>query len=134
MPDASVQTRPLSSGARIVAFVGITNPGASRAFYRDTLGLQLVTEDAFALAFNVQGTSFRATIVNSVTPAPYTVLGWEVPDIGATVRALRDAGVALERVSGLQQDEFGIWTAPGGTRVAWFRDPDDNWLSVSQHP
>jgi catechol 2,3-dioxygenase-like lactoylglutathione lyase family enzyme len=69
-----------------------------------------------------------------VVAAPYTVLGWEVDDIAAKAQALTKAGVKLERYgSHLKQDKLGIWTAPGGTRVAWFKDPDGNLLSISQH-
>ncbi len=78
--------------------------------------------------------SHRVTLVREVAAAPYTVLGWEVADIVRTARQLTDAGVKLERYeSFMKQDELGIWTAPGGTRVAWFKDPDGNLLSISQH-
>ena len=43
-------------------------------------------------------------------------------------------GVAFERYDGLQQDAAGVWTAPGGARIAWFRDPDGNVLSLTQPP
>ena len=61
------------------------------------------------------------------------MLGWEVPDIVAAAKALKEAGVSLTIYQGFGQDENGIWTAPGGDRVAWFRDPDGNVLSISQH-
>jgi hypothetical protein len=47
-------------------------------------------------------------------------------------RRLNEQGVALERFDGLLQDELGIWAAPGGARVAWFKDPDGNTLSLTQ--
>jgi hypothetical protein len=72
-------------------------------------------------------------IVKEVVPAPYTVLGWDVRDITAIVRGLAAAGVVFERYAWLQQDELGIWSAPSGTKVAWFKDLDGNVLSVSQH-
>jgi len=115
-----------------MAFVAISDADRARAFYRDTLGLRLVTEDGFALVFELHGTLLRATLLRSVTPAHFTVLGWEVADIVATVQALEVAGVGLERFPGLAQDEHGIWTSPDGSRVAWFHDPDGNVLSVSQ--
>lgn len=119
-------------GAKVVAFVGTLRADRARAFYRDTLGLKLVSEDNFALVFDVNGTMLRVTLVPHLTPAGFTVLGWQVPDIAATVRNLQEAGVALERFRGRAQDELGIWTAPGGARVAWFKDPDGNILSVTQ--
>ncbi len=128
------QASPLGS-SRIVAFVGITNAERAKIFYHETLGLPLVSEDGFALVFDANGTMLRVSIVREVLPAQYTVLGWEVTDIGATAKHLRDAGVTFERYAFLtDQDSHGIWTAPGGARVAWFKDPDGNILSVSQHP
>jgi catechol 2,3-dioxygenase-like lactoylglutathione lyase family enzyme len=120
--------------SKIVAFAGVKDAERARTFYRDTLGLRLVSEDGFALVFDANGTTLRVSLVREVVAAPYTVLGWEVDDIVAKAKALMGAGVKLERYeSFLQQDELGIWTAPGGTRVAWFKDPDGNLLSVSQH-
>ena len=65
-------------------------------------------------------------------PAATYLLGWQVPDIVATVKALEKAGVKFERYSFMQQDERGIQTFPGGARVAWFQDPDGNILSLTQ--
>ena len=118
---------------KLTAFVGVSDPARARAFYRDTLGLRLLSEDSFALVFDANGTNLRVTPVGPVTAAKYTVLGWEVPDIVATAKSLKQAGVKLEIFSGLPQDELGIWNAPGGTRVAWFKDPDGNILSIAQH-
>jgi predicted enzyme related to lactoylglutathione lyase len=95
--------------------------------------LTLVTEDNFALAFDAHGTMLRVTIVPKVNPANYTVLGWQVSDIIATAKQLNAAGVELQRYPGLNdRDELGIWTAPGGARIAWFKDPDGNLLSITQ--
>jgi catechol 2,3-dioxygenase-like lactoylglutathione lyase family enzyme len=114
--------------------VGVRDAERARTFYRDTLGLRLVSEDGFALTFDANGTMLRVSLVREVVAAPYTVLGWEVDDIAAKAKALMAAGVNLERYENfLKQDESGIWTAPGGTRVAWFKDPDGNLLSLSQH-
>ena len=66
--------------------------------------------------------------------APYTVLGWDVLDIDRTVAELTERGVAFTRYPGMAQDEHGVWTAPSGSRIAWFRDPDGNVLSIAQHP
>jgi len=119
--------------SKIVAFAGVKDADRARTFYRDTLGLRLVSEDGFALTFDANGTMLRVSLVREVVAAPYTVLGWEVDDIAAKAKALIAAGVKLERYDFVTQDEPGIWTAPGGTRVAWFKDPDGNLLSVSQH-
>jgi hypothetical protein len=67
------------------------------------------------------------------TPAQFTILGWEVPDAQQAVSELQSRGVTFERYPWAQQDELGVWSAPGGAKVAWFKDPDGNVLSVSQH-
>jgi catechol 2,3-dioxygenase-like lactoylglutathione lyase family enzyme len=118
---------------KIMAFVGVRDPDRAKAFYRDTLGLQLVTEQLpFALVFDAHGIMLRVSIVPKVTAAPYTVLGWEVPDIAAAVKELGSAGVEFERFTGMNQDKLGVWKSPGGARVAWFKDPDGNLLSLTQ--
>jgi catechol 2,3-dioxygenase-like lactoylglutathione lyase family enzyme len=125
---------PLLASCPIVAFVGTTNPARAKKFYSDALGLPLVSEDGFAIVFDVNGTMLRVSIVREVAQAQYTVLGWEVTDIVAKVKELGKGGVQFERYSFLpDQDDMGIWTAPGSTRVAWFKDPDGNLLSISQH-
>lgn len=117
----------------IIAFVAITDPTRAKAFYRDVLGLLLISEDDFAVVFDAHGTMLRLAIVGDIAPAPYTVLGWMVGDIASTVRGLAAAGVQFERYPWMEQDDLGIWSAPSGAKVAWFKDPDGNVLSVSQH-
>lgn len=118
--------------SKLVAFVATTNPGTAKAFYGGKLGLELLSEDGFAIVFNANGTPLRVAITKEVVPAGYTVLGWQVSDIEATANQLAAAGIPLERFSFIPQAGLGIWTAPGGTRVAWFKDPDGNILSISQ--
>jgi catechol 2,3-dioxygenase-like lactoylglutathione lyase family enzyme len=117
---------------KLVAFVATRDPSRAKAFFRDTLGLRLVGEDEFALVFDVAGTMLRVTSVQEVAGAKYTVLGWQVRDIVRTVKHLHKAHVALEHYPGMQQDELGIWNSPSGARVAWFKDPDGNTLSITQ--
>jgi catechol 2,3-dioxygenase-like lactoylglutathione lyase family enzyme len=118
---------------KIMAFVATRDPERAKVFYRDTLGLRLVEEELpFALVFDAHGTMLRVSIVREIHLAPYTVLGWDVADIAATAKKLVEAGVKFARYPGMQQDELGIWTAPGGPRVAWFQDPDGNVLSITQ--
>ncbi len=118
---------------KLVAFVVTSKPATARSFYRDTLGLSLVSEDEFALVFDAHGTMLRVAIVKEMVPAAYTVLGWQVPDIVAAASRLRQAGVQLQRYAGMGQDEQGIWTSPSGAKVAWFKDPDGNTLSLTQY-
>jgi catechol 2,3-dioxygenase-like lactoylglutathione lyase family enzyme len=132
MRDFADTGRALASSS-LVAFVGVCDPDRGKSFYRNRLGLRLVSEELpFALVFDVQGTMLRVTVVPEVKPAKFTVLGWKVPDIQGAVSSLYKAGVEFQRYAGLQQDGLGIWTSPNGARVAWFHDPDGNILSVTQ--
>jgi catechol 2,3-dioxygenase-like lactoylglutathione lyase family enzyme len=120
--------------AQLTAFLATTDSGRTRAFYLKVLALRLVAEDEFALVFETAGVQLRIQKVEHFTPHPFTALGWQVPDIGRSVRQLNNRGVRPERYPFLEQDEDGIWMAPSGTRVAWFKDPDGQLLSFSQAP
>jgi predicted enzyme related to lactoylglutathione lyase len=101
-------------------------------FYHDTLGLTMTYEDNFAAVFNTGGVTLRVSVVADFTPHEHTILGFNVSDVAATVKALHEKGVTFNIYKGFNQDEHGIWTAPGGmVRVAWFKDPDGNVLSVT---
>ncbi len=117
----------------IIAFVAITDVEKARTFYEGVLGLRFIKDDGFALVFEANGTMVRAAKMKEFTPAQYSVLGWQVSHIEDVVRSLRDRGVKFEIFGFFKQDELGIWTAPTGDKVAWFKDPDGNVLSVSQH-
>lgn len=119
---------------KLMAFVPVHNADVARAFYRDTLGLKLLYEDRFALAFDIQGIMLRATLVGDFQPQRFTVLGWQVDDAQACARRLIAGGIQLARFPGMEQDELGLWRAPGGALVAWFCDPDGNALSITQLP
>jgi catechol 2,3-dioxygenase-like lactoylglutathione lyase family enzyme len=122
------------SDQNMIGFVATSDPEQAKKFYRDTLGLPLLSEEMpFALVFDAHGTMLRVSVVARVVSAEYTVLGWQVPNIVQAVKALSQAGVWFERYAGMQQDELGIWASPGGASVAWFKDPDGNTLSISQH-
>jgi catechol 2,3-dioxygenase-like lactoylglutathione lyase family enzyme len=119
----------------IIAFVPITNVEAAKVFYRDKLGLTLMSEELpFALVFDAHGIMLRLAIGGKSQPAPGTVLGWRVPEVAPVVKDLTQAGIQFERYEFLKQDELGIWDTPTGARVAWFKDPDGNVLSLSEHP
>lgn len=101
-------------------------------FYRDVLGLALAHEDNFASVFTIAGVTLRVSLVADFIPSEHTILGFKVTDVPATVKALREKGLALQIIPGFRHDELGIWTAPGeAIRVAWFKDPDGNLLSVT---
>jgi catechol 2,3-dioxygenase-like lactoylglutathione lyase family enzyme len=119
----------------IIGFVSIVDVARAKGFYRDTLGLRLVMEEPpFALVFDANGIMLRLGMAKEIAPAHGTVLGWQVPEITATVKNLTQAGVSFERYEGMDQDELSIWTSPTGAKVAWFKDPDGNTLSISEHP
>jgi catechol 2,3-dioxygenase-like lactoylglutathione lyase family enzyme len=120
--------------AKVISFVATVKPDAARKFYEKTLGLKFVSEDAFAIVFDVNGVMLRVTKVKELVTAGYTVLGWEVSDIVAEVKGLVKKGVRMEQFDGLGQDASGIWSAPSGAKVAWFKDPDGNILSLTQFP
>ncbi len=119
-------------GAELVAFVASRDLEVSARFYGDVLGLELIESTPFAHLYETAGTQLRVTRVEKVAAAPYTVLGWSVPDIAAAIDALVDRGVVFTRYAALEQDDRGVWIAPGGSRIAWFADPDANTLSLQQ--
>ncbi len=120
------------STSPLIAFVSTADARRALSFYRDTLRLRLVSETPFALVFDVMGTMLRVAIAETVSPAPHTVLGWQVADIAATVDHLTAQAVVFTRYEGMDQDARGIWTSPAGGRIAWFHDPDGNVLSLTQ--
>jgi predicted enzyme related to lactoylglutathione lyase len=116
----------------LIAFVPTVDLVRARSFYADRLGLPLTERSEYACVFEVNGTMLRVTLVGTAPAAGYTILGWQVPDIAAAVTELSARGIAFERFESMTQDELGIWTTPDNSRVAWFKDPDGNTLSVTQ--
>ncbi len=120
------------SDKELKAFIPTINPEKAKSFYKDILGLKLISEDNYALEFNAKGIRLRVTIVREFRPHPFTVLGWDVDNIVSIIDSLNKKKIFCEKYDFIKQDELGIWTAPGGTKVAWFKDPDGNILSVSE--
>ena len=118
----------------LIAFIPSKDASRARTFYEQTLGLRFVSDDSFAIVMDANGTMLRIVRVGDFTPAPFTILGWQVDDIDATVAEMTAKGVTFSIYPFLQQAANGVWTAPGGAaKVAWFLDPDGNTLSISQH-
>lgn len=121
------------AAGKMVGFVPTKDYEKARAFYEGKLGCEFVSLDHFALVMRIGGHMIRITRLPNFTPLGATLLGWEVEDIAATAGWLRAQGVELEKDPFVQDRELGIWTAPSGDKVGWFKDPDGNILSVSQH-
>jgi catechol 2,3-dioxygenase-like lactoylglutathione lyase family enzyme len=120
------------TNAKPVAFLATTRPADATVFYRDVLGLRLVEETGFALVFDAFGTMLRVQKADEVQPPTYTAFGFEVKDLDACVTSLLAKGVTVLKPEGMELDPNGVWTAPNGTRVFWFYDPEGHVLSLSQ--
>jgi catechol 2,3-dioxygenase-like lactoylglutathione lyase family enzyme len=122
------------TGSKMIGFVPTRDSQKAREFYEGKLGFQFVSDDPFALVMRAGDTMIRVVKgAKDLVPAAYTVLGWEVQSVEAVARWLKEQGVALERYPFVQDQDLGVWTAPGGDKIAWFKDPDGNVLSISQH-
>lgn len=126
----------MSALGMMIGFVVSTNFHNAKEFYGHKLGFRQLTEDEWGMTFDANGSRIRVDRAEEFTAAPGTVLGWTVDDIRATIRDLMSRGVVFEqfKLPFMPQDELGVWTAPAGDEVAWFKDPDGNVLSVSKHP
>jgi catechol 2,3-dioxygenase-like lactoylglutathione lyase family enzyme len=118
--------------ARAMAFVPATDLGRARGFYEGVLGLETLDVSGFACVFRVGGATLRVALVRELSPQPFTVFGWAVGAISETMAGLAARGVEFLRYEGMDQDAAGVWITPGGDRIAWFRDPDGNVLSLTQ--
>ena len=134
MPQAVPLEREglMLNACRMIGFVLTTDYERSRKFFEEKLGFAFVSLDQFALVMNAGQNNIRIAKVPTFTALPSTVLGWEVQDIEAVVDELAKRGVEFEKYP-FVQDKRGIWTAPGGDRVAWFKDPDGNVIGLAQH-
>jgi catechol 2,3-dioxygenase-like lactoylglutathione lyase family enzyme len=119
---------------RPIGFIPTRNAEAARAFYEGVLGLTFVSDDQFALIFRLaDDVTLRVVRVAEFQPAQFTIFGWEAMDIDSSIDALTRRGLEFLRFEFMKQDERGVWTSPNGSKVAWFKDPDGNVLSLSQH-
>jgi predicted enzyme related to lactoylglutathione lyase len=124
------------TNAKLMAFIAVRDLSQARTFYETTLGLGITDENPFVVTVNAHGTQLLLTEVPDLRPQPFTIAGWEVADIDATIDALVSRGVTFLRYDEVEQDDRGIWTTPGGDLIAWFADPDGNTLSLTtfHHP
>lgn len=107
---------------------------AAREFY-EGLGIEVevLTEEFGVTALKLAGGDVLMYLNPEMTPASYTMLNFEVDDIDATVDALVERGVALQRYDSFDHDEKGIVRGPG-PQIAWFEDPSGNVIAVMQQP
>jgi catechol 2,3-dioxygenase-like lactoylglutathione lyase family enzyme len=123
----------LTSG-KLVGFVPTTDYEKARAFYEGKLRFEFVSQDQYALVVKAGEQKIRIAKVPNFKPLQGTILGWEVENIEAAAQWLQDRGVPLEKYPFVQDQVLGIWTTPNGDKVAWFKDPDGNVLSIAHHP
>jgi catechol 2,3-dioxygenase-like lactoylglutathione lyase family enzyme len=122
------------ASARLQAIICTSRVQQAERFYSEVLGLPLKSRSLGTLTYDVGGTALRVSPVASSNPSEHTVLGFAVADLDAVLGQLQTRGVQLERFPAFPHDESGAVRAPDGSRVAWFRDPDGNLLSVVQYP
>lgn len=120
-------------GTKIIGFIPTTDAARARTFYEGVLGLRFIKDDGFAHVYDANGNMVRVAKARDFKAAQFTILGWQVPNIAVIADRLDKCGVRFERFGLPGQDERGIWTAPNGDKVAWFKDPDGNILSISEH-
>ncbi|KAG1682723.1 hypothetical protein GQR58_010518 [Nymphon striatum] len=116
-----------------ILFLATSNQSASRIFYESKIGLNFVSSDPYALVFNVGEFELRIQVVKSVIAIPYTSLGWSVNNLEKTIEKLSSNGVEFELYENLEQDKHKIWHSPSGAKIAWFKDPDKNILSLTEY-
>ena len=117
---------------KLKAFVPTIKPEEAKSFYKDVLGLKLLSQDDYALEFESNGSLLRVTIVQELKPQAFTVLGWNVDDIVSIIKSLNDKNIFCEKYDFFEQNDLGIWTSPNGSKVAWLKDPDGNVLSLTE--
>jgi catechol 2,3-dioxygenase-like lactoylglutathione lyase family enzyme len=127
-----VEVNRVLGQSELMGFIPTADAARAREFYCGVLQLELVEDNGFALILRAPHGSIRIVRAPEFTPFPFTLLGWRVAGIEAEVQALGAVGVTFERYPYFEQDALGIWTAPGGAKVAWFKDPDGNTLSLTQ--
>jgi catechol 2,3-dioxygenase-like lactoylglutathione lyase family enzyme len=121
------------ASATLQTIVWTSRIAAAEQFYSGVLGLTLTGKSHGALLYDVGGSDLRVSPVPTTQPSAHTVAGFAVSNLRAIVELLMQRGVNFERVAGLTHDAMGIVTTPDGAKVAWFRDPDGNLLSVVQY-
>ena len=121
--------------SRATSGFAVNDLNEARDFYEGVLGLGVeVLDEEFGIAKLKLADEGEALMYLSaeMRPASYTMLNFEVDDIDAAVDGLSERGVSFERYEEFSQDEKGIVRDERGPRIAWFKDPSGNVLSVLQ--
>jgi catechol 2,3-dioxygenase-like lactoylglutathione lyase family enzyme len=119
--------------AKLQTLVWSADIERSRNFYSNVLELPCVGQNHGALIYRVGAGELRVSPVPSTSPSEHTVFGFEVEEVEATAAELSAKGVDFERFPGFSHGVNGVWTAPDGAKVAWFRDPDGNLISLVRY-
>jgi catechol 2,3-dioxygenase-like lactoylglutathione lyase family enzyme len=122
----------MSSEGSFIAFIPVRHLTDARHFYGDVLGLPILEESPFDVVVDAMGTMLRLIKVEDLRVQPFTIAGWQVPDMRVAIDSLTSAGIVFARYDGMDQDDRGVWTTPDGDEVAWFTDPDGNTLSLTR--
>jgi catechol 2,3-dioxygenase-like lactoylglutathione lyase family enzyme len=127
------QETDMLSKCEPIGFIPSIDLDRARRFYQDVLGLHLLTDQSpLALVFELKGALLRVVRLDMYPAARHTIFGWKVVNIRNAVAVLVYNGIEMIHYPGMQQDPNGIWAAPDGAQVAWFKDPDGNILSISE--
>ena len=107
---------------------------ATRAFYHETLGLEIIREDEDdRIVFRCGGGSQLVVTKSTVgTLDTQTQLAWRVPDIRAALADLRARGVRIEEYQAPDPVTVDGVADMGHSWAAWFIDPSGNALAVVQ--
>jgi len=101
----------------------------ARDFYGGVLGLDVREEDGMLQLHVTGGNAILVYPKEGHAPATFTILNFPVGDVERAVEELAGKGVTFERYPGMEQDERGIMSNMG-PKIAWFKDPAGNVLSV----
>jgi len=111
-----------------------TDLAASRTFYRDVLGLEILREDADdRIVFRCGGgTQLVVTLSTVGTTDTQTQMAWRVPDLPAAIADLRSRGVQIEEYTTPDPVTDDGIADMGHSWAAWFLDPSRNVLALVQ--
>jgi predicted enzyme related to lactoylglutathione lyase len=107
----------------------------AKEFYNNVLGLDVTENKMGILELHIAGGN-RIIIYPKPNhePASFTILNFPVEDVEKSVDELTKRGVVFEHydMPDIKTNEKGIATGGGGPKIAWFKDPAGNILSVLQ--